>query len=402
MIKEIISSIKHFCKNCDKPTLFFALAAVNQVVGFTPQIPSVAYYAILILYAFYCLTFLRSVNVFFALFLLYVPLELSVMQPNSIFKPWERYVLFALVMVCVSPLLQGNKCQMRRSRIFKIILFSCAFLGVGSFFARFLGINYNYGAYSQTFTFGTFGGLTTFSMMLGPIAGIGSLYMMALWYKTKKRWYMIGSICCMFAVLFSASRSALMATLAGNVLMLYKMSGTGSRFMKYGVMITLVASVTFPLWGGALDDVIAKNESNIEAGSVFDSRSEKWDARTKEFKDNPLLGVGFASIDPNASDISESTMSSGVVEPGSSWLCIFSMTGLIGALLLFPVFYRAFATAWCGRSEVASVITGVLTFFYVHMFTEGYVLSGGSFLTLCLWLTIGVAHDCKFYNNKAL
>lgn len=68
MIKEFISSIKHFCKTCDKPTLFFTLAAVNQVVGFTPQIPSVAYYAILILYAFYSLTFLRSANVLFACF----------------------------------------------------------------------------------------------------------------------------------------------------------------------------------------------------------------------------------------------------------------------------------------------------------------------------------------------
>lgn len=324
------------------------------------------------------------------------------MQPNSVFKSWERYFLFVLVMICVSPLLQGGKSQQRRSRIFKIMLFSCAFLGVGSFFAKFLGINYNYGAYSQAdiFTVGTFGGLTIFSMMLGPIAGIGSLYMLALWNKTRKRWYMIGSICCMFAVLFSASRSALMAALAGNVLMLYKMSGTGSRFMKYVVIITLAASITFPLWESALDNVIAKNQANVEAGNAFNSRSEKWEARTKEFKDSPLLGVGFASIDINASDISESTLSSGVVEPGSSWLCILSMTGLIGALLLLPVFYRAFVSAWRSQSELAAVIIGVLTLFYVHMFAEGYALSGGSFLAFCLWLTVGVAYDCKFYNNK--
>ena len=403
MIKDLLSTIKKFYKTCDKPTLFFALAAVNQVVGFTPQIPSAVYYAILILYAFYSLTFLRSVNGLLVLFLLYVPLELSVMQPNSIFKPWERYVLFALVMACVSPLLQGGKSQMRRSRIFKIILFSCAFLGVGSCVARFAGINYMVPDKNiTTFAVGEFGGLTLHSMLLGPIAGIGSLYLMALWYKTKKRWYVLGVVMCLLAVLFSASRSALMAALAGNVLMLYKMSGTGSRFMKYVVMITLVASVTFPLWESALDDVIAKNQTNVEAGSAFDSRSEKWEARTKEFKDNPLLGVGFASIDPNASDVSEQTKITGIVETGSSWLCIFSMTGLIGALLLLPVFYMAFVRAWRSKSEFAAVCAGVLTLFYVHMFAEGYVLSGGSFLAFCLWLTVGVAYDSKYYNNERL
>lgn len=400
MIRAFQDTMVGFCKTCDKPTLFFSLATINQTIGFTPQIPSVAYYAILILYALYSLKNLRSVNILFALFLLYVPLELLAMQPDSVFKPWARYVLLALVFICNSPLLQGGKCRLHRSRIFKIILFSCAFLGIGSCVARFVGINYM--TDNSSFGVGTFGGLTLHSMLLGPIAGIGSLYMMALWYKTKKRWYVAGVVMCLLAVLFSASRSSLMATLAGNVLMLYKMSGTGSKFMKYVVMITLVASATFPLWGSALDDVIAKNDVNVEAGSAFDSRSEKWEARTKEFKENPILGVGFASIDPNASDVSELTLATGIVEPGSSWLCIFSMTGLIGALLLLPVFYRAFFTAWRSRSELAAVITGILTLFFVHMFAEGYALSGGSFLAFCLWLAVGVAYDSKYYNNERL
>mgnify|MGYP004521560807 CR=1 FL=1 len=401
MIKEIILNVKHFYKICDKPTFLFALAAVNQVVGFTPQIPSVVYYAILILYAFYILKNLHSVNGLLVSFLLYVPLELLVMQPDSVFKPWGRYVLFALVLICNSPLLQGKKCRLYRLLIFRIILFSCAFLGIGSCLARFVGINYMvYDPSTDIFSVGLFGGLTFHSMLLGPIAGIGSLYMMALWYRNKKLWYMVGAVMCLFAVLFSASRSALMAVLAGNVLMLYKMSGTGSRFMKYVVIITLVTSITFPLWGSALNDVIAKNNNNIEAGGAFDSRSDKWNARMKEFKDSPLLGVGFASIDPHASDVSELTLTTGIVEPGSSWLCVFSMVGLIGALLLLPVFYRAIVIAWHSGSNAAAVITGVLTLFYVHMFAEGYVLSGGSFLSFCLWLAIGVAYDIKYYDNE--
>lgn len=396
MIKELKKSVVNFYKECDNPTFFFALAAVNQVVGFTPSIPSVFYYVILIGYAFYCLCTKHSLNGVLAAFLLYVPIGILLTQPNSQFKPWERYILFSLMLIANSPLLQGNKNILYRSRILRIILFSCAFLGIGSFFCRFLGINYGSLGLNETGV-GLFGGLTNHSMLLGPIAGIGSLYMSTMWYNTKRKIFILLAFCCLLSVMFSASRSSLMATVVANIVMLYKMSGTGSRFLKIGVILAVIGSLTFPLWGGALDDVVAKQNANVEAGGSFESRSSKWEARIEEFQSDPLFGVGFASVDlSNVKAMDDTNGDSGVVETGSSWLCIFSMTGLIGAFLLLPVFYKSFITAWKSRTKYASVVVGLLVLFYVHMVAEGYVLAGGSFLAFCLWLSVGVGYDCKY------
>ena len=58
---------------------------------------------------------------------------------------------------------------------------------INHFFAKFLGINFMK-TYTKDFVFqvGRFGGLTTHSMLLGPIAGIGALYMAFIAYLSRK------------------------------------------------------------------------------------------------------------------------------------------------------------------------------------------------------------------------
>lgn len=397
MIEEIIYSVKTFYLNCDKPTFFFALAIINQVVGFTPQIPSVGFYAIMILYALYQLYTMRHFNSALLLFLLYVPLNILVTHPAPVFKSWERYILFITLLISVSPLLIGRRTAILRMSIFKILIFSCAVLGVGSFICRFIGINYGTNELqTNLFAVGTFGGLCNHSMLLGPIAGVGVIYMTKLAYQTRKKMYYVFALMCLFAVMFSASRAALIGTISGLVVMLYKQSGSAGRFMKGAVAFTLIASLTFTLWGSALDDVIAKNDANIAGGGFTSSRTNKWMMRVEEFKNNPVLGVGFVAVDlRSAMAASDADMERGVVETGSSWLCILSMTGLIGALLLIPIFFSAFRTAWNKKTEMSPIILGILTMFYIHMIAEGYVLAGGSFLAFTVWLTVGLAYDQK-------
>ena len=118
--------------------------------------------------------------------------------------------------------------------------------------------------------------------------------------------------------------------------------------------------------------------------------------RVVEFKNNPVLGVGFVAVDlRSAMAASDADMERGIVETGSSWLCILSMTGLIGALLLIPVFFSAYRTAWNKKTEMSPIILGILTMFSMHMLAEGYVLAGGSFLAFTIWLTVGLAYDQK-------
>ena len=63
---------------------------------------------------------------------------------------------------------------------------------------------------------------------------------------------------CITAVMFSASRSALVGAIAAITILLYKLTGTKAKFMKVATSIVLLAAVTLPIWGSALDPVIQK------------------------------------------------------------------------------------------------------------------------------------------------
>jgi hypothetical protein len=72
------------------------------------------------------------------------------------------------------------------------------------------------------------------------------------------------------------------------------------------------------------------------------------------------------------------------------------MLGLIGAILVVPILFRSFKVAYRQKSDHGAVICGILALFFVHMFAEGYIFAGGSFLAFMLWLTVGVAMDCQY------
>ena len=399
MLLEILSKIKSFVQACDKLTLCFSLVVLNQLFGFTPSFPSIILYSSYIVYAVYVLLCrVDFLHKGMALFLLYIPVELLITAPNAVFRSWERYVFFGLLIVCVSPLLSSERLYTARLNMFRIVLFLSVIIGVGSFIARFVGINYMFqGDIDKYAGVGLFGGITPHSMLLGPVAGIGAIYMSYCGYECRKWIYWACAACCLFAVMFSASRAALMSSLAGIVVTLYKQSGATSRFIRMGVVLGLIFMVSYPVWGGALDAVKQKNEGNKKAGSVISSRENLWDARIAEFQSSPVLGVGFTAVDDA---VKGGTMpydvNTGMVESGSSWLIILSMTGLIGSIFLLPLFVSSFFLVWRDPCSFSALISGVLVLFYVHMIAEGYIFYAGSTLTFIMWLTVGVAHDCKY------
>ena len=315
------------------------------------SIPQVVIYAGMVLYALFLL-FQRRQGLYAPLvvFLIYIPLQLIVVNPNPIFKSWERYVLFLLMIICVSSLIEGAKTAGLRKKIFQIMLFFCIFLGVGSFFAKFLGINFMLpNERDYVFGVGTFGGLTTHSMTLGPIAGIGVIYGCYLSMRSekpsKKRIYWMLTALCACAMFFSASRSALLATIGGSLVAIYRMKGAALKSFKTIVGIAFVGILSFPIWSGTLDAVIAKNNGNIAAGSMYSSREDRWVSRIDEFKSSPLFGVGFDAVDMKLSAKGgQVDVSTGTVEAGSSWLTLLSMTGVIGTLLLLPVFITSYTS----------------------------------------------------------
>lgn len=392
------SSLGEFYSACDKPTFFFCLIAMNPLIGFTPKLPSAVYYVSLLGYAFYnILQGVIKTDKLLMAFLVYVPLGLIITSPDSVFRSWERFLLFTLLMACVSPIFTGDKAIRNRRNMFQIVLVICLIIGIGSFFARFLGINYMR-TYNRDFmtTVGLFGGLTTHSMSLGLVAGISAIYMAYLGYLMRKRLFFLLSFISVITVMFTASRAALMATIAGITMAIFRLSGTMSKFVVTSVVVVMLGAVSFPLWGGAMDGVISKNEGNNKAGSAISSRESLWKSRINEFENSPITGIGFAAIHKSSSGAAGLDERTGMVESGSSWLIILSMTGIIGAIFLLPVFVHAYLTVYKDNDQFSALVCGILTLFFVHMIAEGYIFYGGSQMAFMMWLTVGVAMDCKY------
>ncbi len=375
------------------PSLLYALVAIWPVVGFLTPLPQVVVYGAPLLYAAYSFFNRETYDKWFLALLAYIPVELFLASPPSVFQSWPRYVLFSALIMCVCPIFQGEKLRMFREHIFLCTMWACVFLGIGSFLGWFQGWNYmTSSAIDFIENAGWFGGLTPHSMLLGPIAGVGACFLVGKAFSTKNVFWWISAIASLFAVFFSASRSATMAALAGITVTLYRQSGTTSNFLKVGLVTFIIAASTFSLWEGALSGVVKKNQGTTELN--FDSRQKLWEERIKDFKSSPIYGVGFCAAKISKNSIID--RQSGRLESGTSWLIILSMLGIVGACIVIPIFVRAFIAAYRGEEELNPVICGVLALFFVHMFAEGYVFAGGSFMAFMLWLTVGVATDCKY------
>ena len=135
-----------------------------------------------------------------------------------------------------------------------------------------------------------------------------------------------------------------------------------------------------------------------EIGTHYDSRSILFANRIRELKESPFWGVGFSSIKYGH------VRDSGTIEPGSSWLAILSMTGIIG----FSIFMRIIVDCIKGMGsnngikQKNALLIGVFVFFVCHMFFEGYVFAANSTFFFILWTLIGVSIDGLYQDNAQI
>ena len=125
---------------------------------------------------------------------------------------------------------------------------------------------------------------------------------------------------------------------------------------------------------------------------LFSSRLELWNARLTEFLDSPIFGCGFAS---EAIVRSFGAISTGVIEPGTSWGAIFAQIGLLGALPIVVLWGKCFYMISRYHDEMALIITSTLIYLAIHMCTEGYYMAAGNALCFIAWLSLGTAYSYK-------
>lgn len=386
------SAIKYYVRSyIGWPTFIFAVCIAAKFLGFQLWPADMVGYVMLIV-AFGAVFFKGgSMDMLSLLFILYIPLALLIASPPALFNPWLRYGLFVLVFVVASPLLKHPKTIAFRGKVLAVLLWACALAGAGSFFCYFLGINLmgNVGAIqSLAGDAGLFGGLTNHSMTLGLIAGIGAVFSFSRAYQTKSKFYWGLCICSLGGCFFAASRSALMASIMGILTLLYFQSSSKGKFFKRLIGIGFLLIITYPIWSFATAGVMTKQQRNEESGSGLSSREVVWNERIEEFKSSPIVGVGFSSMSLTSSNYNAST---GIVEPGTSWLAVLSMTGLVGFLFFVGIYVRSLIRAIRAKVPDSPLLIGLLVLVGIHMTAEGYIFAGGSFSCFLVWLIMGYA-----------
>lgn len=334
-----------------------------------------------------------SISIF--VFLIVCAFSLLLNNPPSYFRPWERLVFYLLVLITFTPLLNSYSIVEERLKLTECLFMMAIGFTVASFFGYFLGINFfNPSEYDVDMSVaGHFSGFFNHSMILGAVGAVAFIFSFSKMLIKEERndkiiWLVITSMC-FVATLLSASRGAAGAAVIGAIAVLYQMSKMRKKnFAKYIGIIIILCILLFPVLAIIMAGILEKNAANMSEGGMFSSRGNQYFARFMEIKEHFYTGVGFACIDPKYDYADTKT---GQIEPGSSWLAVFSMTGVFGFVLFLIIYLKSLYTAITKiKDESLSLLScGLLVFFGIHFIVEAYVMAPGNFLCGLYWLVAG-------------
>lgn len=379
-------------------TLFALIASTFVFGGIFPL--TALYYGFIIILAFISIVQGKKIIAFNLILLICLIAGLIFNNPPSFFRSWQRLGLFILLYIAVIPVFKSHWSDKAHIQLLRVLLIICIIIGIGSFIAYFLGINLMRRGGESGFAVddaGKFGGLSCHSMILGPLAAISTcvLTYTTIYFAHKKKWqylYASGAIISACSMMLSASRAAIIACVFSlAVLTIIYCYGNKAKLIKIIGSSIILLIISFPVYAPMLIMVIAKQEINNNMGSATASRAERWEHRLEEFKENPVLGMGFAAIDPKYT--LEYSKIDGQVEGGSSWLVLLSQTGIIGcvaiALIIKKIIPRLYKLSTIEKEHHPTLLLILLSFFFIHFVAEGYIYAPGSFLCLLFWTVIG-------------
>ena len=311
----------------------------------------------------------------------------------SVFNAEGRLISFLIVAGLASPLIVNEKLKVFRLKVFTYFNRAILLVVSLSFLAHFSGINSGQGGSG-------FQGLTNHSMTMGSIAALSLLISIGQSYTAdislnEKRIYILVALMSFIIMLLAGSRGAVLGALIALIGYFFKMYQSRlGKFIQIIFIALFFLVATYGVWSDFSDTLVFKSSASIEStGGLTGSRDDYWEYRVKEFKESPLYGVGFSAI--KYGEVSES----GGVEPGSSWLAIFSMTGIIGGIVFSLLIISLFKKLFFSQSTQtnAPFLFAVLMFFMVHWLFEGYMLASGTFESFYAWLILGVI---SLYNKS--
>ncbi|KEO72582.1 hypothetical protein EL17_17750 [Anditalea andensis] len=370
--------------------------AINQVLIISPHLSQNIYYALMgLLFVFVLFSGgVQRFNAILGVFLFICVISIVMNDIPSRFQPWFRLVSFILVIGLIGPLVSSPKFYLIRYFAFSKANLAILVLGAGSFLTRVLPLGVPAGR-------GGWSGFFIHTMILGPMAAIALMISFYLFYLEKgkdhpvKKRVIFFQICIgssFLSLLLASSRTAILACVAGLLFFFYKIyQERFTKFLYSIIIVTVLTAGSYPIWSQYTTGIQQKMESSEKRGDLTASRTSIWQARLMEFSMSPLYGIGFSHLMFTGDSAKDDKAEDGKIEPGSSFLAVLAMTGILGfsAFVILFIGYLIFLLNSKFDMLSTAVLGSLLIFFTLHMIAEGYVLSSGGVLFFYFWLLLG-------------
>jgi len=304
---------------------------------------------------------------------------------------WDyRIFVFTALFIFVTPIFNSKNVFIFR---LKYILYSLSIfpvIALVSLYCYFAGINMmslNDGDVSWDFS-----ALFWHSMWLGAANGLSNIVL--LWLLTKRTnktlqiiliLWLLSSV---FLSIVSGSRSALLASVIAMSYLIYLKTTDLKKLIKYILIIGSILIVSIPFYYNYAGRMLAKMEYQEVEGET--SRANIFKMRILDFKDSPIIGVGFA-VGRHAESGKKEI---GRMESGSGWFSIVSQTGIIGLLTVLFIIYSAYIRVrrFIKKDSILQLLISIFLYLCLHSLFEGYILTSGYYLCILFWGILGLLY----------
>ena len=310
-------------------------------------------------------------------FLLACLISLLFNEINPLFRAEERFLLFLVLFMGFGPLFLSDETNRFRYLVF---------CGVNNLFVVITIISFISFLFGRGYVRAGFGGIAGHPMDLAPIVALSLIYMIHR-IKSAKKWqkrliilYLLIGI---FTLFLAASRGAIVGFfIAALYLIIKKKSSVKQTILNICALVIVPLALVLVNPMNVMTNLEDKFERVEETDDMYGGREQKMINRMAEFRESPIIGIGFSSMHTLEMD------SKGHFEPSNGWMFILSSTGFLGfifAVLLFAIpFYKY------RKNTKLTFLLSTTLFFIIHTFIEGYSLTVGNPLCILMWMNVAL------------
>lgn len=335
------------------------------------------------------------------LILLIAILSTIINYPSTpeIFRPFSRIVMLTIVMTASAPIYNSQKIYKLRHKFFGGISVGLCAVGVISAFLATRG----WGFWESSANFLV--GLSDYPNNLGYSLAIAVMFLCSYIkgssiYKKILFLFLIGL--CIWAIPLTGTRTAFYSLPIFLLVYIFLTSKNTKETIK---TVSVVIAILFIFLSNVkLDTSIIESKNNSQNLSD-NSRTSLYEARIREFKEHPILGIGTFVVDMRWAPVTQN----GNTEAGNTFLMFLSMNGIIGFINLL-VFYISIVIPFIKyilkKRKLGTItnfeiyLTSIVLYNFINMMQWGILLNSGLYATALNWLSLALIYQPNRYLKR--